>query len=32
VAKNNKLTEEEVWSVKTVANKVFPVDVKKLQK
>jgi len=32
VAKNNKLTEEEVWSVKTVANKVLPVDVKKLQK
>ena len=32
MAKNNKLTEEEVWSVKTVANKVLPVDVKKLQK
>ena len=33
VAKNNKLTEEEVWSmVKSVANKVLPVDVKKLQK
>jgi len=33
VAKNNNLTEEEVWSmVKTVANKILPVDVKKLQK
>jgi len=33
VAKKNKLTEEEVWSmVKTVANKVLPVDVKNLQK
>ena len=33
VAKNNKLTEEEVWSmVKTVANKLLPVDVKKLHK
>lgn len=33
VAKNNKLTEEEVWSmVKNVANKILPVDVKKLQK
>ena len=33
VARNNKLTEEEVWSmVKTVANKVLPVDVKNLQK
>ena len=33
MAKNNKLTEEEVWSmVKTVANKVLPADVKKLQK
>lgn len=33
VAKNNNLTEEEVWSmVKTVANKILPVDVKNLQK
>src|SRR4028118_1094776 len=32
VAKNNKLTEEEVWSVKAVANKILPVDVKKLHK
>ena len=33
VAKNNKLTEEEVWSmVKTVANQILPVDVKNLQK
>ena len=33
VAKNNKLTEEEVWSmVKTVANQILPVDVKYLQK
>ena len=33
VAKNNKLTEEEVWSmVKTVANQILPVDVKKLHK
>jgi hypothetical protein len=33
VAKNNKLTEEEVLSmVKAVANKILPVDVKKLQK
>jgi transposase len=33
VAKNNKLTEEEVWSmVKAVANKILPIDVKKLQK
>jgi transposase len=33
VAKNNKLTEEEVWSmVKAVANKILPIDVKNLQK
>ena len=33
MAKNNKLTEEEVWSmVKTVANQILPVDVKYLQK
>jgi transposase len=33
VAKNNKLTEEKVWSmVKNVANKILPVDVKSLQK
>ncbi|WP_265239462.1 hypothetical protein [Lyngbya sp. CCAP 1446/10] len=33
MAKNNKLTEEEVWSmVKTVANKILPVDVQNLQK
>jgi transposase len=33
VAKNNKLTEEEVWSiVEAVANKILPIDVKKLQK
>ena len=33
VAKNNKLTEEEVWSmVKNVANQILPIDVKYLQK
>ncbi len=33
VAKNNKLTEEEVLSmVKTVANQILPVDVKYLHK
>jgi hypothetical protein len=33
VAKNNKLTEEEVWSmVKAVANKILPIDVKNFQK
>ncbi len=33
MAKNNKLTEEEVGSmVKTVANQILPVDVKNLQK
>ncbi|WP_445301205.1 transposase [Microcoleus sp. Pol11C3] len=33
VAKNNRLTSEEVWSmVKTVANKILPVNVKNLQK
>ena len=33
VAKNNKLTEEEVWSmVKNVANQILPVDVKYLHK
>ena len=33
VAKNNKLTEEEVWlMVKTVANQILPIDVKYLQK
>ena len=33
VAKNNKLTSEEVWSmVKNVANKILPIDVKNLHK
>ena len=31
VAKNNKLTEDEIWSmVKSVAEKILPIDVKKL--